>query len=71
MIEILTPEEVGELLRVSSNKIIAMARRGELPFLMLDGRMRFEAGDVEDWIKARKIGPGTAPVRTVTEAPND
>jgi excisionase family DNA binding protein len=65
MIEILTPEEVGELLRLSSNKIIAMARRGELPFLMLDGRMRFEAQDVEDWIKARKIGSMPAPLRTV------
>jgi excisionase family DNA binding protein len=65
MIEILTPEEVAELLRLSSNKIIAMARRGELPFLLLDGRMRFEAQDVEDWIKARKIGSMPTPLRTV------
>jgi excisionase family DNA binding protein len=65
MIEILTPGEVAELLRLSSNKIIAMARRGELPFLILDGRMRFEAADIEDWIKARKIGSVPTSIRTV------
>lgn len=65
MIEILTSDEVAELLRIPSNKVILMARHGEIPFLMIDGRMRFEAADIEDWIKARKIGSTPAPLRTV------
>jgi excisionase family DNA binding protein len=67
VIEILTPEEVGELLRLPSNKVVLLARRGELPFVILDGRMRFDANDLEDWIKARKIGSALPPPpRTVT-----
>ena len=66
MIEILTPEEVGELLRLPSNKVVLLARRGELPFLMLDGRMRFDANDLEDWIKARKNGCIPTLPRTVS-----
>ena len=67
MIEILTPEEVGELLRLPSNKVVILARRGELPFLMLDGRMRFDANDLEDWIKARKSGCMASPLRSVSQ----
>ena len=65
-IEILTAEEVGELLRLSSNKVILMARRGELPYFTLDGRVRFDAADVENWLKARKSGCIPAPPRTVS-----
>ena len=65
MIEILTPEEVGGLLRLSPNKVILLARQGELPFLILDGKMRFDAQDVEDWVKARKIGSVPTPLKTV------
>jgi excisionase family DNA binding protein len=64
-IEILTAEEVGELLRLPSNKVILMARRGELPFFTLDGKIRFDADDLSDWIKARKSGCIAAPPRTV------
>lgn len=53
-IEILTPEEVGELLRVPANRVIALARRGELPYLTIDGRMRFSADDIEDWLKYQR-----------------
>lgn len=53
-IEILTPEEVGELLRLSANRVVVLARRGELPYLMIDGHMRFDARDVEDWLKYQR-----------------
>lgn len=56
MIEILTPEELAELLRLPANKVILLARRGELPFVLLDGKIRFDAEDVEAWISAKKIG---------------
>lgn len=64
MIEILTTEELAELLRLPANKVIALARRGELPVIYLDGRMRFDARDVEDFLCAKKIGQG--PIRDIT-----
>lgn len=53
-IDILTPDEVGDLLRISANRVVAMARRGELPYLTIDGRMRFSADDIEGWLKYQR-----------------
>jgi len=54
MIEILTPDEVGDLLRLSTNRVLVLARRGDLPYLTIDGRIRFDAHDVEDWLKYQR-----------------
>ena len=54
MIEILTPDEVAELLRLSANRVMLLARRGEIPFLTIDGRIRFEARDIEDWLRFQR-----------------
>ncbi len=56
MIEILTAEEIAELLRLSVNRVVILARRGEIPSLQIDGRLRFDARDVEDWILAQRTG---------------
>ena len=53
-IEIFTPDEVGELLRLSANRIIVLARRGEIPFLTIDGHIRFDARDIEGWLQSRR-----------------
>jgi excisionase family DNA binding protein len=53
-IEILTPDEVGELIRLSPNRVVLLARRGEIPFLTIDGRLRFDARDVEDWLRSQR-----------------
>ncbi len=72
-IEILTPEEVGELLRISSNRVTLLARRGEIPFLTIDGRMRFDARDVEDWLKYQRSDAPVIPqkMRDVTSEPGN
>ena len=57
-IEILTSEEVAELLRLPVNRILMLARRGEILSLNIDGRLRFEAGEVEDWLKSHRNGNG-------------
>jgi excisionase family DNA binding protein len=54
MMEILTPEELGELLRLPPNRVIILARRGEIPSFSVDGRMRFDASEVESWLKSRR-----------------
>jgi excisionase family DNA binding protein len=64
-IEILTPDEVGELLRLSPNRIVLLARRGEIPFLTIDGRLRFDARDLEDWLRAHRSEVPTGQPRIV------
>jgi excisionase family DNA binding protein len=41
--ELLTVDEVAELLRVSRNKLVLMARRGEIPAISIAGKLRFDA----------------------------
>lgn len=68
MVEILTPQEVADLLRLSPNRVLLLARRDEIPSLVIDGRVRFDAGEVEDWIKSqRSDGLGRNPPRLVNE----
>ena len=55
-IELLTAEELGELLRVTSNTVVRMARDGEVPAIKIFGRLRFNAAEIEQWIEAQKVG---------------
>lgn len=58
--ELLTVDELAELLRLSRNRIILMARNGDLPALRLDGRLRFEATEIEDWLRQNRVRPGSS-----------
>jgi excisionase family DNA binding protein len=64
-IEILTPDEVAELLRLSANRIMVLARRGEIPYLTIDGRMRFDAKDIEDWLRYQRSDAPTLPGKLI------
>jgi excisionase family DNA binding protein len=64
-LEILTPDEVGELLRISPNRVMLLARRGEIPYLKIDGRVRFDARDVEDWLRSQRSDAPLIPPRVV------
>jgi excisionase family DNA binding protein len=65
MIDVLTADEVSELLRISTNRVMLLARRGEIPFLRVDGRIRFDARDVEDWLRSQRSDAPTMPPRIV------
>jgi hypothetical protein len=69
-IEILTADEVGELIRFSANRVVALARRGEIPYLTIDGHVRFDARDIEDWLRSRRSDTPILPEKLtdVTEA---
>ena len=60
--ELLTVDELSELLKISRNRLILMARRGEVPAFSIAGRLRFDAGEIEQWVKRRRVKP-TDPVR--------
>jgi putative molybdopterin biosynthesis protein len=55
-IELLTAEELGELLRVTSNTVVRMARDGEVPAIKIFGKLRFNAAEIEQWIETQKVG---------------
>jgi excisionase family DNA binding protein len=70
-IEILTPDEVGELLRLSANRVIVLARRGEIPFLTIDGHVRFDAKDIEDWLRYQRSDAPLLPSKLVDVTPRE
>ncbi|MFQ5671357.1 MAG: helix-turn-helix domain-containing protein [Acidobacteriota bacterium] len=57
---LLTPDEVAARLRVARRTVLAWARQGVLPCVVLsrgtDGRafVRFEAAAVDQWVKRRR-----------------
>jgi excisionase family DNA binding protein len=53
--ELLLAEEVAELLRVSPNRVILMARRGEIPAVNVFGKLRFNAAEVEEWLRQNHL----------------
>jgi excisionase family DNA binding protein len=64
-IEILTPDEVAELLRVTPNRVVLLSRRGEIVSLRIDGKLRFDARDVEDYVNAQRDRQPMKPPRLV------
>ena len=53
--ELLTVNELAELLKISRNKVVLMARRGEIPAISVGGKLRFDAEEIEKWLKANAI----------------
>jgi len=58
--DILTASEISELLRLSISRVVLMAKRGELPAFRIDGKLRFDSGEIEEWLKSqRELSIGT------------
>lgn len=53
--ELLTVDELSELLKISRNRLILMARRGEIPALSVGGKLRFDASEIEKWLKQNAL----------------
>lgn len=68
-IDVLTADELAELLRISPSRVLLLARRGDVPFFRIDGRIRFDAEDIESWIKAQRQAVFMPKPRVVN--PND
>jgi excisionase family DNA binding protein len=63
--ELLNADELATLLQVSRNKVIIMAKNGEIPAYMLLGKLRFDADEIAAWLKKLRLKPGD-PVRLET-----
>jgi excisionase family DNA binding protein len=60
--ELLNANELASLLQLSRNKIIIMARNGDIPAYLVLGRLRFDADEIASWVKKLRVQPGD-PVR--------
>ena len=54
----LTPQEVAELLRVSSASIHRLMRRGELPAVRVGRAWRVEEAELQRWLRRQRASAG-------------
>lgn len=62
--ELLTVDEVSELLKVSRNQVVLSATRGEMPALKVLGKLRFDATEIESWLKKNQLKAETSERQT-------
>jgi excisionase family DNA binding protein len=54
----LTALEVATLLRIHLTTVYKLAKRSELPCFKIGSDWRFDAAQIEGWIRSRTQGPG-------------
>ncbi len=52
--KLLKPAELSDHLGVPKPTIYSWVRRGDIPFVKLGGLVRFDPGEIHDWLKERK-----------------
>jgi excisionase family DNA binding protein len=52
--KLLRPAELSDHLGVPKPTIYSWVRRGDIPFVKLGGLVRFDPGEIHDWLKERK-----------------
>ncbi len=55
--DLLTPDEVAAILRISKISVYRMVDRREIRFHRVCGRLRFERSDVEQYLTAGTVEP--------------
>jgi excisionase family DNA binding protein len=55
--DLLTPDEVAELLRVSKTSVYRLVERREIRFYRVCGLLRFSRSDVEQFLRAGSVDP--------------
>ena len=56
-IELLTPDEVAELLRISKVGVYRLVEKRVIPFYRIRGSLRFDRKDVATYLKENRIEP--------------
>jgi len=66
--DILTIQEVAELLKVADKTIYSMAQKGELPAFKVRGQWRLRRQDIDAWISERvaRGSRASSPLEKVT-----
>lgn len=53
--EILTLNEVAQLLKVADKTVYTMAQKAEIPAFKVRGQWRFTRADIDRWIERQKL----------------
>lgn len=54
---LLTAKELSDVLKVNVKTLYQWAELGQIPVIKLNGSVRFDLGDIHDWIKNCKKEP--------------
>ena len=65
--ELLTPDEVANLFRLSPKTIYVMAANGELPVHRVSSSLRFDSADVDDYLFYSKFNGGNLKLSSIDE----
>ena len=57
--KLLTTQEVCELLKVSDNYIYGLTHLKKIPYIKMQGLLRFRRSDIDDWLRAQEVRSGS------------
>lgn len=67
MINLLTPKDVARLLNCKPSSLYAWAKEGKIPAIKLNGLLRFDPREIEEWINNNKINASPVKGRTIVK----
>ena len=56
-IQLLTPDELAKLLKISKNTVYRLVENRQIPFYKVGGGLRFSLKEVEEFIMKNRIEP--------------
>jgi len=56
MEKLLTPEKVCEMLTIERSTLYAWTSKGRIPFIKVNGLLRFKESEIVRWLKLREKG---------------
>jgi len=63
--KLLTIKEVSEITKVKESTLYSWARKGIIPCHKLNGLLRFEQKEIEEWVKSAKIVPSVINIKPI------
>jgi excisionase family DNA binding protein len=57
VVNLLNVEELSELFSIPRENIYRLIKAGELPYLRIGKRIRFDESEIVEWLKSKKVRP--------------
>jgi excisionase family DNA binding protein len=61
MEQLLTIRDVAKILQLTERSVRERVKRGTIPFMKLDGAIRFKPDEIDKWLKSKESGPACCP----------
>lgn len=59
--DLISPEELATALKIARVTAYQWVRRGVIPYLKLEGVVRFDPEEINQWLKSKRQAPTKAP----------